>query len=235
MLNKHKIEILLDDARHLQLKPALKEELCQHIKTWLQHDNRSPYNYKVKDAVFRVAGTGSLGLKRYAFLLKSLNAAGEKYMLLDMKQSAPSSLLPHLKTKQPAWQSEAERIMTIQYLMQNRPPALLSMTAFHDESYIIQEMQPVKDSINFKLIKKDYRNIFQVIDDMAILTASSQLRSTGRMGACTAEELVSYGKNKDWQEPLIAYASAYALTVQTNYREFARDYQAGLFELKKYQ
>ena len=58
-----------------------------HVTEWLKNDGASPYNYKVIDAVFRLAGTGSLGLKRYAILLKSLNETGEKYLLLDMKQA----------------------------------------------------------------------------------------------------------------------------------------------------
>src|SRR3978361_615857 len=128
-----------------------------------------PYNYKPVDAVFRVAGTGSLGVSRYAVLLKSLNDTGEKYMLIDMKQAKPSSLNPYLDVLQPAWLSEAERVVSIQKRMQNRPPALLSTTIFKNESYVVQEMEPVKDSINFKLLKKDYRNMYQVIDDMAML------------------------------------------------------------------
>ena len=31
----------------------------------------SPYHYKVKDVVFRLAGTGSVGVERYLFLLRN--------------------------------------------------------------------------------------------------------------------------------------------------------------------
>jgi uncharacterized protein (DUF2252 family) len=182
VLKKNKLEILLDDPRHFELKKKLKAELFAHITAWLKNNGESPYNYKVIDAVFRLAGTGSVGVKRYAILLKSLNEVGEKYLLIDMKESRPSSLIPYLEIKQPYWNSEAERIVAIQHRMQNRPPALLSTTIFKGDACVIQEMQPVKDSINFKLIKKEYRNMYQVIDDMALLTASSQLRSSGRQG-----------------------------------------------------
>ena len=111
--------------------------------------------------------------------------------------------------------------------MQNRPPALLSTTIFQEESFVIQEMQPVKDSINFKLIKKEYRNIYQVIDDMAMLTASSQLRSSGRQGSANADELIAFGKNDQWQEPILKYAIDYAHEVKKYYIQFLKDFKTG--------
>ncbi|MES1226977.1 MAG: DUF2252 family protein, partial [Bacteroidota bacterium] len=227
ILRKKKLEILLDDPRHFELKKDIKEALFNHIQTWLKNDGDSPYNYKVTDAVFRLAGTGSVGVKRYALLLKSLNATGEKYLLIDMKQSKPSSLLPYTNLPQPPWKTESERIVTIQQRMQNRPPALLSTTIFRGEEYVIQEMQPTKDSINFKLIKKEYRNIYQVIDDMAMLTASSQLRSSGRQGSANADELIAFGQNDQWQEAIIKYAIAYSIRVKKYYIQFLQDYKSG--------
>jgi uncharacterized protein (DUF2252 family) len=223
-LKKHKI--LLDNPKHFKLKPSLKKEILDHMVKWLKNDGDSPYNYKAVDAVFRLAGTSSIGLKRYAILLKTLNETGEKYLLVDMKQAAPSSVQPYIKIKQPKWNSEAERIVTIQQRMQNRIPALLSTTIFKGESYIIQEMQPYEDSINFKVIKKEYRNIYQVIDDMAMLTASSQLRASGRQDAATADELIAFGQNDSkWKDFVINYAVQYSAKVKADYTTFLNEYK----------
>jgi uncharacterized protein (DUF2252 family) len=233
VLHKNKLEMLLDDPRHFELEKELKKALSDHINHWLKTDGNSPYNYKVTDAVFRLAGTGSVGVKRYALLLKSLNDEGEKYMLIDMKQSVPSALLPYLANAQPSWDSEADRIVEIQKMMQNRPPALLSTTNFLGDPFVVQEMQPTKDSINFKMIKKQYRDMYQVIDDMAMLTASSQLRSSGRKGSAIADELIVFGQSADWREPLLNYAIDYAHRVKKDYMLFLKDFKAGIFGRKK--
>lgn len=231
ILKKDKLQILLDDPKHFKLDKQFKKDLGLHVKTWLKTDENSPYNYKVLDAVFRLAGTSSIGLKRYAILLKSSNDTGEKYLLIDMKQSTESSLQPFVNIRQPKWKNEAERIVTIQERMQNRAPALLSTSLFKGESYVLQEMQPTKDSVNFKQIKKEYRNIYQVIDDMAMLTASSQLRSSGRQGSVIADDLIKLGEDKIWQEKVLQYAINYSHIVRRDYLSFLKDYNAG--QLKK--
>ena len=228
---KNNLEILMDDPRHFELEKKLKKELFSHIKGWLKNDEDSPYNYKVIDAVFRLAGTGSIGLKRYAFLLKTLNKTGEKYLLIDMKQAVPSSLSPYVDMAQPTWATEATRITTIQQIMQNRSPALLSTSDFRGDSYVMQEMQPTKDSINFKQVKDQYRDMYRVIDDMAMLTASSQLRSSGQQGSAITDELKKFGEDETWQEPLLNYAVAYSHQVKINYTTFLQGYKKGFFKL----
>ncbi|MGN6568949.1 MAG: DUF2252 family protein, partial [Flavipsychrobacter sp.] len=148
--------------------------------------------------------------------------------LLEMKQATESSLKPYIDVPQPAWNSYAERVVEIQQRMQNIPPALLSTTLFKDDSFIIQEMQPTKDSINFRLIKDRYRDIYQVIDDMAMLTASAQLRSSGRQGAATADELIAFGNNNQWQDVILDYAIDYAKKVKKDYTAFTKAFRAGL-------
>ncbi|UAY53077.1 DUF2252 family protein [Ferruginibacter albus] len=230
---KNKKIMLLNTPKHLKLPPALKKELFNHIAGWLKNDGGSPYNYIPIDAAFRVAGTGSLGQIRYIILLKSSNGTGEKYLLLDMKEATPPSLLPYVRIKQPQWNTNAERIITIQQRMQNRPPALLSATVFKKMPFVIEELQPTEDSINFNLIKKDYRNIYQVIDDMAMLTASSQLRSSGEQGSSITDELKEFGAKKDWQEKVLTYAIHYVSQIKTDYINFLRDYKKGV--LKNHQ
>jgi uncharacterized protein (DUF2252 family) len=180
------------------------------------------------DCVFRLAGTGSVGVRRYLFLLKSLNTKN-KYLLLDMKQAKQSSVLPYVSIKQPHWDSEADRVIQIQQRMQYISAALLGTTLFKGDSYVLQQMQPTEDTINFELIKDRYRDIYQVIDDMALLTAWSQLRSSGRQGAAIADKFIAYGIENDWQEMVLNYSLKYAKQVKKDFKEYLKAYKEGKF------
>jgi uncharacterized protein (DUF2252 family) len=217
---KDTLRINLKDKRHLKLEKSLRTDLKTHMQNWLALDEFSPYNYMITDIVFRLAGTGSLGLERYELLLLSSNKVGEKYILLDMKQAAPSVLATYVNLPQPEFLTVASRVAELQRRMQNRPPALLSSTVFKGQSYIIQEMQPEKDSINFKLLKDRYRHMYQVVDDMGMLTASSQLRSAGRQGSADADALIAFGHEETWQKPIADYARQYARQVKKDYAAF---------------
>lgn len=227
--HKKKVRLSLTDERQFKLGKPERRDLCEHIERWIEHNSDSPYNYTVKGAVFRVAGTGSLGLKRYLILLKSKREKND-YRLVDMKQSRPSALLPYLRNPQPTWESEAERIVAVQQRMQYMSSALLSTTIYKGEPYVIQELQPVKDTIKFKLIKDQYRDIYQVIDDMGLLTASSQLRSGGIQSSATIDDLMSFAKTDSWQEPLIQYALKYTQQIKRYYQQYLADYQKGVFK-----
>ena len=223
-LKKKKLQMLTDIPKHFRINDELKGQLFQHVDAWLKTDENSPYNYKVVDGVFRLAGTGSVGLERFAFLLKSLNKNGFKYILLDMKEATNSSLAPYIDIAQPAWSSEADRIVSIQRKMQNRCPDLLSTSEFRGKSYIMQEMQPTKDSIDFNLLIDEYRDMYSVIDSMAMLTASSQLRSTGQQGSAITDELKAFAQDPAWQDAVLEYAVRYSYKVKEYYRDFMADY-----------
>jgi uncharacterized protein (DUF2252 family) len=222
-LRKKKVQMLTDTPKHFKLNRETKRALMEHVTAWLKVDEHSPYNYKVVDGVFRLAGTGSVGVERYAFLLKSLNETGFKYILLDMKEAAPSALAPYLLSSQPAWLSEADRVISAQRRMQNRCPALLSTSTFRGKSFIMQEMQPAKDSINFRLLRDRYRDMYSVIDSMAMLTASAQLRSSGQNGSATTDELKAFGRDEGWQDSVLTYAAQYARQVREYYDAFVED------------
>jgi uncharacterized protein (DUF2252 family) len=225
VFKKRRLQMITDSPKHFLIEKKLKEELCVHVDKWLKMDDNSPYNYKVIDGVFRLAGTGSVGLERYAFLLKSSNDSGYKYILLDMKEASPSSLSPFCSVKQPSWTSEADRIVSVQRRMQNRCPALLSTSEFRGKSFIMQEMQPTKDSIDFVALVDRYRDMYSVIDSMAMLMASSQLRSTGQDGSAVTDELKRFAANTAWQDQVLEFAKGYAERMKAYYAEFLEDYQ----------
>ena len=211
----------LSNGRNKQLviDKKLKNALIEAFKPWMESNNAPPNNYKVLDVRFRLAGTGSLGVKRYVFLIEKITDKS-KHMLIDMKQATASSLVPFVKIAQPQWESESERIITIQKVMQNTSPAQLSTLNFEGDSYIMQEMQPTKDRINFKLIQNNFKEVCDVLEDMALISASAHLRSVGRKGACSADDLMEFGKEEIWHNKILDYALKYKGVVEYYYKEF---------------
>jgi uncharacterized protein (DUF2252 family) len=219
---------LINNAKLFPVAPKESQELKSHLAKWLKTNNQLKYPFKILDVCFRIAGTGSIGVKRYAFLVQNISAP-KKYILIDMKQAKPSSLQPYIKTNQPSWSSEAGRVVAIQERMQNVYPALLGTTIFKNDSYVIKELQPTADKIDFLVIKDRYKDIVKVIEDMAILTASAQLRSSGRQGSAIADELIAFGKNTEWQQHVIDYALKYSKQVKKDFLSFSKDYNKGFF------
>ena len=218
--------LLLANNRHFPIDEPLKKELTQFINDNIKGSNYGPYDYKVQDCIFRLAGTGSVGVKRYVLLLKSMNTKN-KYLLLDMKQALTSSLQPYVKIKQPTWGSEANRVIAIQQRMQNVSPAFLSPVIFKGDPFVLKHMQPTADKINFELIKDRLDDIDKVINDMAILTASAQLRSSGRQGSAIADELIAYAENN--LDDILKYALNYTKQVKKDYKEFMIAYKKGKY------
>jgi uncharacterized protein (DUF2252 family) len=205
---------------------ALKADLMEHISRIDFPKGERREDFTIQDVCFRIAGTGSLGLKRYLFLMESTDGS---HWLLDMKQARPSALLPYLSSFQPAWATEAERVVGVEYRMQDVPEALLTTTVFRSEAFKIQEMQPTEDKVEFHQVKDDLESMAYVLKDMASLTASAQLRSSGRQGSAIADELISFGKTTNWQSALLAFARSYAQQVKEYYRQYLADYQHNCF------
>jgi uncharacterized protein (DUF2252 family) len=170
-----------------------------------------------------------VGVKRYLFLLKRAYAEN-KYLLLDMKQAQPSALQSHLPIQQPAWSQEADRVVAVQERMQNISPALLGAAVFNNESYVIKEMQPTADKINFTTLENRYNDMEGVLENMALLAASAQLRSSGRQGAAVADDLIAFGRDGSWIQPIMAFAWQYAHQVKEDFGNYLAAYRSGYFE-----
>jgi len=222
------VKLVLDE-RHFAIDEALKKELLAYISDLIVKGEVLKPNYKVLDGVFRLAGTGSVGVKRYLFLLKRTDTKG-KYLFLDMKQALPSSLKPFVAVSQPVFSSEAERVIAVQQRMQNVPPALLGSVIFKNDPYVLKQMQPIADKIIFAALKDDRASIEMVIADMAVLAASAQLRSSGRQGSAIADELITFGLDKQWHKSIFDYGQQYAAQVNKDYKTFMNDFDKGAYK-----
>lgn len=222
-----RLQFRIDRVRFFPIDKQLRQRLISHLSQLLHHYPLLNGRFQVLDACFRVAGTGSLGVRRYVFLLRNTKDA-KKHLLVDMKQALPSSLQPWLTHTQPAWASEADRVVYVQHRMQNINPALLSTTGFEGDAYVIKEMQPTADKIDFLALDR-FKDVACVVEDMALLTASALLRSAGHQGAALPDELIAFGADTHWQQGLLDYAAAYAAQTKKDYNEFFKAYKAGFF------
>jgi uncharacterized protein (DUF2252 family) len=212
------LHLRIDDKRQLKLDNDLKNSLAGFMRDWTGNHLRQ---YQPVDIAFRIAGTGSIGVNRYVFLLKHLKKE-QKYLFLDMKEATTSCLAKFCTASQPKWTTEAERMFSVQQYMQNNCPALLTAINFNGKSFIIKELQPSEDKINFKLIKERNRDISEVINDMAVLTASAQLRSAGRKGAALPDELIEFGNSDQWRKEVVEFSIEYCGKMKAYHHEFSK-------------
>jgi uncharacterized protein (DUF2252 family) len=162
----------------------------------------NPDFYSVIDVARRVAGTGSLGMDRFAILVHGKGSPDGNY-LLDLKQALPSSLIPHLKTPQPTWKTEAHRVVALQRRMQAVSMAFLQPVSVAQRPYVLRALQPAEDRITLSRSRRSLAELEQAIGGMGRIVAWAQLRSAGRDGSAIADELIEFDWRKKWKEQLL--------------------------------
>ncbi len=224
--NKIRNSKLLINEKLLGIKAAEKKQLIEAFNNWFSKNQFK--GYKVTDAGFRIAGTGSVGVKRYLFLLEKKDNPQRK-KLLDMKQVFPSCLLKFVNLKQPDWRNEAERIVNVQEMMQHVSPAFLSAFSYKNNWYVVKQIQPTSDKIDIVKTDKVNELIGDYVNDLALITASAQLRSSGRYQSATADELKAFAQDDSWVKVVTDWSIDYAQKVKRDYTIFCKAWEGGYF------
>jgi uncharacterized protein (DUF2252 family) len=211
-------QLKVDGKKILGISKKQRERVIQSIDNWA-HSQSGPEFFEVLDLGFRVAGTGSLGLDRYLILVAGKGSPNRNY-LLDFKQQPISTLQPYLTTAQPQWKNQATRVLKVQSLVRSAPPALLAAIEFNGSSYLLRELQPTQDKIDLKPGKISLSQLEKLIDIMAKVTAFAHLHGSGKSGAATTKDIITFGQNPDWQQQVLVYADNYARQVQIDYQDF---------------
>ena len=222
--NKASNAKLLVDDKLLKLPKAEKKELAASFTKWFSKGIHA--GYTVVDAGFRIAGTGSIGVKRYVCLLESQEDSRKK-RLIDVKMAQPSSIPLPAQVKQPDWKNEAERIIEVQDMMQHVAPAYLSTFKHKGNWFVVRAIQPTADKVALDKSWKQPARVTQYLADLAMLTASAHLRSSGRLGSATADELKEFAASTTWENPLIKWTEGYAAQVVKDHAEFKEAWKDG--------
>jgi uncharacterized protein (DUF2252 family) len=166
----------------------------------------------------RIAGNGSLGVPRWVLLVEQA-VPDTRLLLLDAKVPSPSPALMHAPV-QPRWRSDAERVVTVQQLMQAAPPALLHEVPFGDTALVVRELQPSEDRVQLDAAMARPRALRRLLEQMAEIHAWGQLRASGWHGASAGEALQTFAERDDWEGEVLAYAVRAATTVRQDWQAF---------------
>ncbi len=202
-------------GRSFALTRAAKARARRKFETWARRQP-DPDFYRVLDLCGRIAGNGSLGLERYIILVKGKRQP----FILDMKGAAPEASRAFLRSRQPPWPTEAERVATVQHYMQYVPIARLSWIATSPVSYIVHALQPAEDRIVVEDLSE--AGFEEFIRQWAHLVASAHLRSGGWKGSADLNVMIAYGQSLDRgaQRRLLAAAREAASRLRRAWLEF---------------
>jgi len=226
LTKRDKIKLIVAEGRALAVSDEARNKVTQFM-TEFAKTQQNPAFFQVVDVVRRVAGTGSLGMERYAILVRGDSSKAtqyENFYLLDLKLSGVSALTPYLPNVQPKWPSEATRVVTVQRNLQAVPPAFLSAVSIGQQSYVLKELLPTQDRLNLADAKGKLSRLTPVIEQMGEIVAWAQLRASGRNGAAVADELIAFAQTAEtWYTPLMDYAETYADQVSADWRAFCKE------------
>ena len=217
----------LDGKKTLAVTDAQRKQITETIAQFAKSQEH-PEFYEVLDVARRIAGTGSLGVERYAILVRGKGSPDQNY-LLDLKQALPSTIARHLPIIQPTWGNQAERIVTLQRRMQAVSMAFLHPLVVKKESYVLRGLQPVEDRVPIAQYHNQMEHLSGVVKSMAECLAWAQLRSSGRQGAAIADELIHFAQRKKWRNKLNVLAEEMAGIVKSDWAIYCEGYDDKLF------
>jgi uncharacterized protein (DUF2252 family) len=226
-LNGKRRVLRLDGKKVLPIENESRDAVMTFMSEFASRQENRDF-YRPLDVARRIAGTGSLGVDRYVILVEGKGSPDGNY-LIDLKEALPSSMASRVKTPQPRWNTEAQRVVEVQQRAQAVSQAFLHAVLFGGRPYVLRSLQPSEDRVDLSKWNGKLPRLETVIQNMAQLSAWAQLRSGGRQGSAIADDLIEFGSRKDWRLPLVTIAAECAEQVADDWRAYCESYDRGEF------
>jgi len=211
-------QFVIDGDRLLAVERKDRDALFTWFEKFAARQD-DPKFFRPIDVARRAAGTGSLGLRRYAVLVRGNGSPNGNYML-DFKPANESSAGARLPRIQPKWASDAARVVCVQQRMQAIAPAFLMAVRFGGRDWVLKELQPSQDRLDLTAVHGNTALLAEAIGAMGRIVAWSSLRASGRQGSAIADDLVAFAQSREFVKPLIAYVEHYANQVVADWKNF---------------
>jgi uncharacterized protein (DUF2252 family) len=183
----------------------------------------SPGVYRVLDVAGRIAGIGSLGLRRYLVLIEG-GGSPDKNRLLDVKEARSSAVLAFVNCPQPeSFPTEAHRVVNAQRTLQAKPIIGLAPLAFGGAAYRMREMVPEESRSSLDHLQRKPKQLRRAVEVVGQLTGWSQLRGAD----AEARQALARWTTGPGIDAVLAAAVRFADCTQSDYAAYHEAYAAG--------
>jgi uncharacterized protein (DUF2252 family) len=203
--------------------PAVRTERVKEISKALKAYGKTtptPEAYRAVDVTGRIAGVGSLGLRRYLVLVEGGGSPNQNW-LIDIKEVRPSCLRGCTEAPQPDTEgNEARRVVEAQRILQARPIRGLDVIEIEGEWFRMRQMIPEENRSSLDRFQKKPEKLRDAVEVAGRLTGWSHLR-----GVPPDEKLHGAEKLVQWAagpalDSLVAAAARFAERTRLDYEEY---------------
>ena len=220
IFGRRRRKLHVDGRRALEIDKHDRERVARAIERFGRSMPEQRF-FKVLDVARRVAGTASLGVRRYVVLVRGTGSPDGNW-LIDLKEACPSALAPFVPSVQPSWPNDAQRIVRVQHRMQAISPALLRAVDLDGTHFVLRELKPTEDRLALDHWHRRLGRLRKVMATIGRLVAWAQLRSSSRDGSVRVDDLIAFAGERAWRRELVRAASDYSKRVERDWRTFRK-------------
>jgi uncharacterized protein (DUF2252 family) len=229
--NKAGVRCILPDPNKYPSVSAKRAALVRKAVEQYGRHRKLAKAYHVLDVRGRIAGIGSLGLRRYSVLIEG-DGSPDGNRVLDIKEARASSLLSCTSHRQPDTAgSEAQRIVNAERQLQAKPAVGLDVIAIDGLEYRMRELVPDENLSRLDRLQKEPEKLRSAVAAAGRITGWSQIRGCQVDLENRFPDLVRWVTGPAL-DSVLAAAVRYADRTQHEYQEFHQAYVGGWFDAK---
>ena len=212
------------DGLRPRLEHAEKTEVLESLKSFAKAQPQ-PEAYEVLSLRGRIAGIGSLGVRRYLALTHG-DGPPTGYWLLDLKEILPSAVADFLSSSHTGiWTCEQERILQAHRVLLPKPPALLGTLKIGDRAYRIRAMVPAENRARIGSLQRKLPKLSRAVILAGKIAGWSHARGARFLNEEQYHQLRTWVKGAGL-ESVMAMAIRHAHRTHKNYQQFMNAFEA---------
>ncbi len=195
-----------------EAKPVI-DSLVRYVQSIQPERARFLAQYRVKDAAFKVVGTGSVGLRDYCLYLEG-NGAKDP-LFLQIKEETLSAYAPYVGRKAKKTYHQGRRVVEGERGMQLQSDPFLGWTKIAGRDYIVRQLNDHKGSLDLGSLK--------AAGLMEYATVCGEILARGHARGGDYPMIAGYiGNSERFDEAVTEFAETYADQTEKDWQQLVK-------------